>query len=178
MQDLISAVNVPADDFQPPDALGSQDVSGIPSQQLPSLRSNSSKRTLLIGNSILRDLQSRGLKKKVDIHSVSGVRVNHVRDRFLNMDLTDVSDVIMYTGDNDVGDGRFIQAIKEHLERTVNLVKSKNAQCNIYLYTVCPRRDVHVNSLNHLLITMATELHCTIIDCYKTFTFGNGSSVR
>lgn len=180
-QDPTSAVNVPADDFQPPDALASHDVSGIPdntpSQQLPSLTTNSSKRTLLIGDSILRDIQSRGLKKTVDIHSISGGRVNHVRDRFFNMDFTDVSDVIMYTGGNDVADGRFIQSIREQLERTVNLVKSKTAQCNIYICTVCLRRDVDVSSLNHLLITIATELQCTIID-YKIFTFGNGSTVR
>lgn len=129
-------------------------------------------RTLLIGDSILKGVQKRGLHDMVEICRSGGARIQDVMDKVRELDMTQYKNVVVYVGGNDASSGQPIPTIRTSLQRLVHILQQH--QCHIYLCTACPRRDVDVTAYNSMVHQIQEETGVYCIDCYTPFVYGDG----
>ena len=96
----------------------------LPSQG-PEQRNNleEKKKTLIIGDSILKGIQLRGLQKNVSVMIFPGKKANDIRTKLQRFKLTLYENVIIYIGGNDAADGS-LQAVYNTLKTQLNPYKT------------------------------------------------------
>ena len=136
---------------------------------------NTTKRfkTLLIGDSIIKGIQKKGLKNDVDVLTLPGRKAADIRKRLLELDLSTYKNIIIYVGGNDAAD-KSTKSVYGDLKETINAL---HKDCKLYLCTVCPRSDTDVNYVNGALRQLTEETAAELIDCYQSFVYGDGSAV-
>lgn len=152
------------------------------------------RKTLIIGDSILKGIQTRGLNHDVIVKTLRGKKVKDVFDvlrsnsnlqrsshklqdrqeRGSNL-LDDVRTVVLYVGGNDVASGKSATTVGSEYSDLVSYLQQKG--CDVKVCTVCPRKDVDVERLNEELANMAEETNAQLIDCGRSFVTGNGLAV-
>ena len=60
----------------------------------------------MIGDSVIKGIQARGLKKNTDINWCSGATVALFNDRLTEIGTNDYSDIVLYIGGNDASIGK------------------------------------------------------------------------
>lgn len=132
------------------------------------------QRTLIIGDSILKGIDKRGLNRVVDVKCLRGGTVNDVAKtiRELNMDV--YRQVVLYVGGNDVADGEDVLTIYRKMK---SLIRNMPRDCEIYICSLCPRADVDVTAVNDTLHQLSEDMNIKVIEVYSAFTFGNGQTV-
>ena len=106
------------------------------------------KRTLLIGDSILKGVNTKGLTSDVKICAKGGATVNDLLDELSVYDLKSFAQVIIYIGENDCSNRMDTHAFEEKYDQLISLIKSANKDCIIYLSKIAPRGDVDVTVFN------------------------------
>lgn len=145
----------------------------VQQQQAKQLQSGNG--TLLIGDSILKGIQTRGLDSNVNVKTCPGASVNDIKARLENIDLSTYKTIIIYVGGNDSSSNIPSETIYKNLKATVGPLTKR---ANVYLCTVCPRRDTDVVPVNDIIKQLCEETSgLDIIDCYQTFIFGDGRPV-
>ena len=129
-------------------------------------------RTLIIGDSVLKGVNKRGLSDQTDIMSIGGAKTKDIAIGLKNWDMRAYSTVVIYVGGNDIATNT-PDSIYSELYQTIEILKRrKNA---VYLCTLCPRRDVDVVPLNDALKQLAQNTGVAVIDIYSSFIYGNGT---
>ena len=126
--------------------------------------------TLIIGSSLIQDIQTRRLKPEVYVRTNRGARLPTIRNRLQAMDLRGVENVIVQAGGNDVDSGkgipaRDIEAIENDFAEIINDVKQRSPRANVYLSTVLPRANVDVSEVNDTIQFVAREYGAIVIPC-------------
>ena len=132
-------------------------------------------KTLVIGDSILKGINKRGLSENTDVRTLRGAKVKDISFSISKWNHHSYAKYVIYVGGNDVGSAD-IKTIYSELKETVAFLKQKNN--DIYLCTVCPRSDCDVVPLNNSLKELSQELHVNIIDTYSSFVYGDGNTAR
>lgn len=68
----------------------------------------SKEKTLIIGDSLMRGIQKRGLAADVEIKTLPGAKLDEVARRLNEYDLSNFSNIIIYIGGNDVASGKSV----------------------------------------------------------------------
>ncbi|WAR01776.1 LOW QUALITY PROTEIN: hypothetical protein MAR_008334, partial [Mya arenaria] len=132
--------------------------------------------TLLIGDSILKNVNSRGLGN-VEIRMIRGGKVNHVGLRLEKWEVDDLKNVILYIGGNDVSDGQDLREMYKQMKNGIESVQRRNPYCEMYVCTICPRADCDVSQANKMLAALCEETGAKLINTFNKFVFGDGSSI-
>lgn len=135
-----------------------------------------SKRSLIIGDSILKGVSKRGLNPNVDVLSHSGADIDTISKRCKELDLVQYDHVILYIGGNNVARGQSVTSLYKELKSLVSLLK--NSGCCVSICTVVPRYDTDITAYNDVISQLCDELNISIIQVYSTFIFGDGSTVN
>ncbi|KAH3786518.1 hypothetical protein DPMN_164625 [Dreissena polymorpha] len=130
-------------------------------------------KTLLIGDSILRGINKRGLCESVDICTLPGKTMLDICEKLRKMNISDLSKIIIFAGGNDVSNGQQISIIKDVILQTSQCIQDQT-NCEIFICKISPRRDVDVRDFNSMLEDVSSELPVKLIDCYNCFVYGNG----
>ncbi|KAH3698249.1 hypothetical protein DPMN_085768 [Dreissena polymorpha] len=130
-------------------------------------------KTLLIGDSILRGINKRGLCESVDICTLPGKTMLDICEKLSKMNLSDISKIIIFAGVNDVSNGQPILLIKDVIFKTAQCIQDQT-NCDKFIFRISPRRDVDVRDFNLMLEDVSSELPVKLIDCYNCFVYGNG----
>lgn len=133
-------------------------------------------RTLIVGDSILKAISKRGLNRDIDIRSLSGGDINTVSKHCKEIDLQQYTKVVLYIGGNNTARGQTMTVLYKELKSLV--LQIKNAGCQVYISTVCPRADTDVMPYNDVINQICDELNVSKINSYSTFIYGDGSTVR
>ena len=132
-------------------------------------------KTMIIGDSILKGINKRGLSENTDAQSIRGAKVKNISFSIRNLNPDGYATFVIYVGGNDVGSAD-TQAIYSELKETVTLLKQQNN--DVYLCTVCPRSDCDVVPLNESLKQLSRDQHVNLIDIYSSFIYGDGTTAR
>lgn len=169
VQPSVSATSVPISD--------SSTIS-VPAQILQNPNSNVpiNKKTLFIGDSLLKGINIKGLKNSVDVKTLPGAKSNQLLDQLNSMEVSKYENVIIHVGGNDVADSSTCETLRANLTNITSLLHSYS--CKTYMCSLVPRVDVDVSSANRIIADVCHSSSSTLIDSYKAFVFGDGSVVR
>ena len=142
-----------------------------PSEVNATLRSQN---TLIIGDSIINGINSKGLKSTVHCNGISGATVQTVHEKLTVYDLKNFADVVIYVGGNDISNGSSVEFVESKYDQLLQYIKSANGDIKITICTVCPRRDADVKDLNDILKTLGDEYNAHVVEVEDYFcTDGN-----
>ena len=115
------------------------------------------KRTLIIGDSILKGVNSRGLKKGVKICTRSGATINDLWDESSVYDMKSFGQIIICIGGNDCSSRLNIKTFEEKYDQLITFIKSANGDYAIYLSKALPRGDTNVGKFNRSIQRVAVH---------------------
>ena len=150
-------------------------VNTIQAQKTPNVEVKGD-RTFLIGDSVFKGIQRRGLNNKTDINSGSGATINLLNERLSEVGTHKYSNVVLYIGGNDVSNGKSSVTLRAEIRDTTLSLQRK--QCCVYLCTICPRQDVDVRPYNNEIREVCRETGAVLIECHNAFVYGDGTTVR
>lgn len=135
------------------------------------------KYTLIIGDSILKNIQTRGLNNTTLVRTMRGRKIHDVCDLLNNRLREDVGTVVIYIGGNNAAsDNADINKDTNELKETVKNLLQQGRK--VFLSTVAPRSDCNISTLNSNIHKIGRETSCGIIESDRAFVYGNGSIAR
>lgn len=126
------------------------------------------QKTLLIGTSILKLVNKRGLSRSVDVSTNRGAIIPKLRKVLFDLDLTKYATIIVHAGGNDLSQGESISDIIYEYERLLNVIISNSTDINVLISGVTPRRDTDVYPLNDALARFCHQHSLRFIDNYSS----------
>jgi len=102
----------------------------------------------IIGDSILKGIQTRGLHNDVDVNTLPGKKTIDMCYRLMHSEMSTCDTVIVYVGGNDLASGKTVIQLEKELDM---LKTNDNSKRKFYFCTLCPRIDVDVRPLNSML---------------------------
>ncbi|KAH3871365.1 hypothetical protein DPMN_034564 [Dreissena polymorpha] len=82
------------------------------------------------------------------------------------MNISDISNIIIFAGGNDVSNGQPISFIKDVIFKTVQSIQEQEqTNYEIFICKISPRRDVDVRNFNSMLEDLSSKLPVKVIDC-------------
>ena len=114
------------------------------------------ERTLLIGDSIIKGINPRGFEKEIKLCARSGATIQDICDDISVSDMKSFSNVKISVGGNDCSSRADINAFEDKYNRLINLIKTANNSCVVYVCKVIPR-DVDVSAFNHSIQRLAEQ---------------------
>ena len=109
------------------------------------------------------------MKNKVECQPVSGASVDLLLEKIKNYDLKIFQNIIIYVSGNDASQNIDIEDIEEKYKQLVCLIKDKNPNINIYLWSIFPRGDNCVYDINEVIKGQSDIRGGTFIDINTTF---------
>ncbi|MCG8045342.1 MAG: hypothetical protein N0E48_06700 [Candidatus Thiodiazotropha endolucinida] len=119
-----------------------------PHRNTANSQSASQNRTLLIGDSILKGINTNGLTSNVKVCTKSGATIEDLWDELSVFDLKSFAQIIVYIGGNDCSNRVDAHIFEEMYDQLIGLIKSENKDCVIHLSKIAPRGDVDVSVHN------------------------------
>ena len=141
---------------------------------------NKSTKKLLIGSSIIRDIDSAKLVN-TDVRSIGGAKVKTVKDELENMN-SQLDELIVVVGGNDCDEeSREAGSVHDILETYDSLIEiAKTKADSITVSSICPRNtavktQTSIDALNAGLQDLCATKGCEYVDQRGSFTLGDGS---
>lgn len=136
---------------------------------------------LLIGDSIIRDIQERGLSG-CDVKCLRGARISNIRQTLQSMDINGTyGTIIIHAGTNDcTSDSQQSEAAQEY-ESMIKDIQNTAPNTAIVISTVCPRSDdikhePRVDRMNSDIKQIAEDRGCIIVDNDLNFKMNDKST--
>ena len=131
------------------------------------------KGTLLIGGSIIRDINKRRFECDTDPMCIRGGKVNDISSAILHLpENTNLENIIIQVGSNDcVSDDFDKDTFREEYCALVEIARS--ASDNVVISGICPRlddKDGHISAGNRILSKIAHDENLYFVDndsCYR-----------
>lgn len=142
------------------------------SQQVPV-----AKKTLIIGDSIIKGINPRGLKDNIHCIGIPGATVETVHEQIALYDMRNFSTAIIYIGGNNVSNGSNIEYVEEKYDQLLQFIKTTNSALNIILCTVSPRKDCLVTELNEIIKSLSEEHGTKLVEMENYFCDSVGNPV-
>ena len=122
------------------------------------------QRVLLLGDSIIKGVNTKGLANGVHKHSISGGNIQQLIDEINHYDLKVFSTIIIYIGGNNVARGDNPSITEEKYDELISLIKCSNRSCKIILCSIAPRTDADVSNFNQAVAKLAMHWRCQNVD--------------
>ena len=103
---------------------------------------------LLIGDSILNGVNTKGLVKGIQKHSKGRATVNDLIEEISVYDVRNFETCIIYIGGNDCANRTDVKTFVNAYDQLISLIKTTNPACKVYLCEIAPRGDVDVTGFN------------------------------
>ena len=135
-------------------------------------QTRSDKKILLLGDSIINRINTKGLVKGVHKNSKGGATLQHLTDEEAVYDLKVFLTVIL----NDAANGKSPEWMEDKFDELISLIKCSNKDCRVILCSLAPCGDVEVTLVNQCIIKLANQWknqHVKLSsECYNVFFKG------
>ncbi|MES9905403.1 MAG: GDSL-type esterase/lipase family protein [Sedimenticola sp.] len=128
-----------------------------------------SRKTLIIGDSIISGINPKGLKSNVTRYPVSGANVDNILTELQVFDLSQFATVILYVAGNDASKQIRVQDFEDKYTQLIKYIKTKNPDCKITVCKSCPRGDVDVSPYNRVIEKVCLQNSVKCQDMYAAF---------
>ena len=136
-----------------------------PRQQTTFQPKPTTKKILLMGDSLISGINKNGLKEKVYKHGISGATIEEIE----MYDLQNFSHIILYVGGNNASNKTDCEYFEEKYDQLICFIKEKNKDCKIVLVNSCLRGDADVSQINEIISELADQHEIMLVDAYKAF---------
>lgn len=137
-----------------------------------------SSNILLIGSSIFKYINRRGLERNVHVSTNRGAHVkdlyHKLRDKSLNM----YKSVMIYCGGNDASSGQSTDEFYQQYSALLDFIRDKYPDIEVILCGLMPRRDVDVTLFNEVIYELCCDYNYQFVDNYESVLSGNGNIMR
>ena len=165
---VVEPTDVPATDDTPqPEPVPSASSSNpAPAQQ-----------TLIIGDSMIRDIQEKGLVKTT-VQCLRGGRMANINAELIKINPEQYTAIVVHRDTNDcVSDTKSTEG-STHYEELIESIRDKAPSTKLIISTICPRVDdaknnERVQQFNRNLRVLATEKGCVLVDNDGNFYLRN-----
>jgi hypothetical protein len=133
-------------------------------------------KTLIIGDSILKGINRRGLSRNIDVKTVRGAVIRDIAEYLKTAgNIGQYENVIIHVGGNDVANGTSLLTCERAFRNVVDVMRDK--QCKLFFLSACPRSDADVVPLNDTLRQFCNASSATYVENFCSFVFGDGNTV-
>ena len=132
---------------------------------------NKKGKILLIGDSILNGINTKGLVKGIQKHAKGGATVKDLIEDISVYDMRNFDSCIIYVGGNDCAKGKDVDRFVDEYEQLVSIIKAYNSTCKVYLCEIAPRGDVDVSSFNKSIQGLSKQWERQNVYCLSS-TYG------
>ena len=158
----------------------SKQTPDIPSLATSNKNVYAQKKTLILGDSMLRDVSASSLCN-ASVKSISGGTIHDIFqeiDQMAHVELSSYSDIIIHAGTNDISRKNDVQAFTDSMEAIITNIMFKSPTSSIHISAICPRSSdmVKVSEYNQSLKDLATRLTCGFIDIGPRVTYQDGTT--
>jgi ribA/ribD-fused uncharacterized protein len=136
------------------------------------------KGTLLIGDSLVRSLQSTA--DDLQVTCLSGAKLNEIKKTIkkINTKKLKYSDIFIVGGTNDTATKKSAEKIAQEFQDLLQEAKPKAA--DVHVCSITPRTDANANiskidNINQLLSTVANNLQVNFVNNDNNFKYQNGT---
>ena len=121
------------------------------------LTSPSTRKTLIVGDSLFKEINPKGLENGVRICKKNGAKIKDIWDEVAVYDLKSFQNIIVCVGGNDSSSGTDAHMFEKKYDELVGGIRTANNDCTIYLCKVVPRGDVDVTRINASIVNVANN---------------------
>ena len=121
------------------------------------LTSPSTRKTLIVGDSLFKEINPKGLENGVRICKKNGAKIKDIWDEVAVYDLKSFQNIIVCVGGNDSSSGTDAHMFEKKYDELVGGIRTANNDCTIYLCKVVPRGDVDVTRINASIENVANN---------------------
>lgn len=154
-----------------------QETSKAPSSP-QSIPQNVQKEILLIGDSLISSINSKGLVQNVFRNGIPGATIREVLNQIKVFDLKKFSHVVIYIGGNDASSGSDPEFFEEIYDQVIQHIKLTNRECNIITCNICPRGDTSTADMNEVIKQISEQHSTTFIDLDRAFHDSHGKVIE
>lgn len=124
--------------------------------------------TLVIGDSMIKDIHENGLDK-TKVKCIRGARISTIEEQVLKENPKDYETVIIHVGTNDCSNNKDAENAAKCYDHMIKSVREAAPDTNVLISTVCPRTDntahqARVENLNADIKTIGNKYSCQIVD--------------
>lgn len=135
--------------------------------------------TLLIGDSIIRDINAKGLEN-TKVECMRGKKARDIKQKLEQLPIKDFATVIIQASTNDCTSAEEQKVAEGIYAEIVDNLNARASDTAIGISTVCPRTDnvkyeENVTKLNDKLRSLATSKGCLLIDNDTNFRMQDNS---
>lgn len=129
--------------------------------------------TLLIGDSIIRDIGEKGLCNTI-VKCIRGGKVSDIKEALKKTNVDTFETIIVHAGTNNCTSDKNLQSAISEYDSMVQDLKDRAPNTKKVLSTVCPRSDNdrnqdRVDKLNDVIRRIANEKACNVVDNDEKF---------
>ena len=139
------------------------------------LTSPTTRKTLIVGDSLFKEISPKGLENGVRICKKNGAKIKDIWDEVAVYDLKSFQNIIVCVGGNDSLSGTDAHMFEKKYDELVGGIRTANNDCTIYLCKVVPRGDVDVTRINASIENVANNWrmqHVKIVASTNEMFFG------
>lgn len=128
------------------------------------LKNVRSKNNLIIGSSLLKGIQTRGLTDTA-VCTNRGATIQNLIDIINNNDVSHIKNIIIHIGGNDLSNGDNLDSIVQNYEELLRLLRSVCDKETVLMVSgIPPRYNMDTYQLNEVLHRMCQDLNIQFID--------------
>ena len=138
----------------------------IPTEPTP----RNSGKTLIVGSSIVKRIQPRGLTRSVSVSVNRGAQLPRIRQKLKRANPANFENIIIQAGGNDAANKRkTLAAIENDLVHIITDIKAVSRETKVYIAAVTCRRDTDVSKVNSIIYRVCEAHDATVIPCDEIF---------
>ncbi|VDI19450.1 Hypothetical predicted protein [Mytilus galloprovincialis] len=127
------------------------------------------KTTLIIGSSILKGIQPRGLQN-TEVCTNRGANIDRLIDVLQKKDMSTYRTIIIHIGGNDLDNGDNLQSIRDNYEALLYLLNFKcHPHCKFVVSGILPRKGLNMHNPNEMLKDLCEQFNIQFIDHTNMF---------
>ena len=135
----------------------------INDQQLPPPRPRN--RTLLVGDSLLKAVNTKGLKNGTTVCAKGGAKVKDIWTELSVYNLGTFDNIVICVGGNDASIKTDINQFEDNYDELLSFITVANPECCVHICQVLPRGDVDVSNINTSIRRVADHWKMHNVKC-------------
>ena len=130
---------------------------------------DTSKKMLLIGDSLITGINKKGLKENIYKHAISGASTDTLLAEIEVYNLHIFSHILIYVGGNNASDKTDKEYFEDRYDQLICHIEEHNKDCKIVLINSFPRRDADVSEVNDIISSLSNEHQIELADVNSAF---------
>ena len=128
--------------------------------------------TFITGSGILKSIDTKFLSQNVRVKSFQNAKIDSLKDKLTNMDLSRYEKIILHIGGNDIDEKITHTAFKNKYQSLLTFISTKTDK--IFVSGLLPRGGINIKPYNNILKELSVTANAKFIDNHNSFILASG----